>query len=97
MVLSFLLIFSNDNSFHAQVKLEYRQERQKNLLLEWNTIYANLLWYITVHYWALTKSKIELPMIYFCLKNDIDWKFVGRASVPLSFAALFELKAEVIL
>ena len=36
-------------------------------------------------------------MIYFCLKNDIDWKFVGRISVPLTFAALFELKAEVIL
>lgn len=36
-------------------------------------------------------------MIYFCLKNDIDWKFVGRVSVPSSFAALFELKAEVIL
>ena len=37
-------------------------------------------------------------MIFFCLKNDIDWKFVGRrVSVPSSFAALFELKAEVIL
>ena len=36
-------------------------------------------------------------MIYFCLKNDIDWKIVGRVSVPSSFAALLELKAEVIL
>ena len=44
-----------------------------------------------------TDFKIEPPMIYFCLKNDIDWKFVGRVSVPSSFAALFELKAEVIL
>ena len=25
-------------------------------------------------------------MIFFCLKNDIDWKFVERVSVPSSFA-----------